>query len=420
MKSSYKKLGNYIQVVNKRDTNKTVDKLLGVSIRKVLIPSIANIIGTDMSTYKIIQKNQFAYGPVTSRNGDKISVALLEDYEEAIVSQAYTVFEVIDKNELLPEYLMMWFRRPEFDRYARFKSHGSAREIFGWDEMCDTELPIPSIEKQKEIVKEYHILVDRIELNNQLITKLEETAQAIYKQWFVDFEFPDENGLPYKSNGGEMVWCEELEKEIPEGWELKEINKLGYIKHGYAFKGENFVEKETQLVLISPGNFKINGGFNFEKNKFYKGTFPEDYTLMEDDLIFNMTDLSKKGDTLGNSALIPNVAFKKLLHNQRVGKFESINKENNYFLYFTTNELDYKQYILGTATGTTVRHTSPTRIAEFRILFPKREAIVIFNKVVDPMIKLINQNISMDYKLKQLKDLLLMRMTKVETEKANA
>lgn len=226
MKSSYKKLGNYIQVVNKRDTNKTVDKLLGVSIRKVLIPSIANIIGTDMSSYKIIQKNQFAYGPVTSRNGDKISVALLEDYEEAIVSQAYTVFEVIDKNELLPEYLMMWFRRPEFDRYARFKSHGSAREIFGWDEMSDTELPIPSIEKQVEIVREYNVIQNRISLNNKLITKLEETAQTIYKQWFVEFEFPDENGKPYKSNGREMVWCEELEKEIPLGWygvQLKDL-----------------------------------------------------------------------------------------------------------------------------------------------------------------------------------------------------
>ncbi|MGZ9677518.1 restriction endonuclease subunit S [Flavobacterium sp. GNP001] len=115
-------------------------------------------------------------------------------FDKMLVSQAYTPFEIIDKNELLPEYLMMWFRRPEFDRYARFKSHGSAREIFGWDEMCDTELPIPSIEKQKEIVKEYHILVDRIAVNNQFITKLEEITQAIYKQWFVDFEFPDENG----------------------------------------------------------------------------------------------------------------------------------------------------------------------------------------------------------------------------------
>jgi len=169
MRSTYKPLGNYIREVNNRDIKLEVDLLLGVSIQKKFIPSIANTIGTDMSTYKIIKRNQFAYGPVTSRNGDKISIALLEDYEEAIVSQAYTPFEVSDTNKLLPEYLMMWFRRPEFDRYARFMSHGSAREIFGWEEMCNTLLPIPSITKQREIVKEYNTVVNRIKLNQQLI-----------------------------------------------------------------------------------------------------------------------------------------------------------------------------------------------------------------------------------------------------------
>jgi len=188
MRKNYKRLGDYIRLVNIRDVNVLVVKLLGVSIRKEFIPSIANLVGTDMSTYKIIKKRQFAYGPVTSRNGDKISIALLDEYDEAIVSQAYSVFEIIDFEKLLPEYLMMWFRRPEFDRYARFKSHGSAREIFDWNEICDTQLPIPTIEKQVAIVNEYQVLVDRINLNNGLIQKLEVTAQAIYKQWFVDFE----------------------------------------------------------------------------------------------------------------------------------------------------------------------------------------------------------------------------------------
>lgn len=133
MRLNYKRLGAYIRVVNNRNSNLEVDTLLGVSIRKVLMPSIANTVGTNMNTYKIIEKGQFAYGPVTSRNGDKISIALLNEHDKAIVSQAYTVFEVIDENLLNPEYLMMWFRRPEFDRYARFKSHGSAREIFDWN-----------------------------------------------------------------------------------------------------------------------------------------------------------------------------------------------------------------------------------------------------------------------------------------------
>ena len=218
MKSNYKKLGPYIREIIEKNSGNQIDKLLGVSIQKLFITSIANTIGTDMSTYKIVRKNQFAYGPVTSRNSDKISVALLQECD-CIVSTTYTVFDIINHHELLPEYLIMWFRRPEFDRYARFMSHGSVREIFGWEEMCNVELPIPSIEKQKVIVAEYNTIINRIKLNEQFNQKLEETAQAIYKQWFVDFEFPDENGKPYKSNGGKMTFNEALEKNIPKGWD---------------------------------------------------------------------------------------------------------------------------------------------------------------------------------------------------------
>lgn len=187
MKSNYKPLGKYVQPVVGRNNDLGDLPLVGLSIQKKFIPSIANTIGTDMSTYRIIERNQFAYGPVTSRNGDKITIALFNDFDKALISQAYIPFEVKDSKELDPEYLMMWFRRPEFDRYARFKSHGSAREIFDWEEMCNTLLPIPHIDKQREIVKEYNTIQNRIVLNQQLIQKLEETAQAIYREWFVEY-----------------------------------------------------------------------------------------------------------------------------------------------------------------------------------------------------------------------------------------
>lgn len=185
MTAKYHRLGDYIREVNVRNSELKVTRLLGLSIEKKFIPSIANIIGTDMAGYKIVHRRQFAYVPVTSRNGEKITVALLEDCDEAIISQAYTVFEVVDCEKLLPEYLMMWFRRPEFDRYARFHSHGSAREVFDWDELCDVLLPVPSIERQREIVSEYETLTRRIRLNNQMIEKLEATAQALYHKTFV-------------------------------------------------------------------------------------------------------------------------------------------------------------------------------------------------------------------------------------------
>lgn len=151
MASNYRKLGDYIEQTNERNSELLVDKLLGVSIEKKFIPSIANTIGTDFSGYKIVHPGEFAYGPVTSRNGDKISIAFYEGNEDCIISSSYTPF-ALKNSGLLPEYLMMWFDRSEFDRYARFKSHGSAREVFDWDQLCAVELPIPEIDIQQKIV----------------------------------------------------------------------------------------------------------------------------------------------------------------------------------------------------------------------------------------------------------------------------
>lgn len=167
MRTDYKVLGNYIRLVDERNRDLSVTNLLGVSIGKKFITSIANIVGTDLSRYKIVRTGQFAYGPVTSRNGEKISIAYL-DGDDCIISSSYTVFEVIDKEELDPEYLMLWFSRPEFDRYARYKSHGSVREIFDWNELCMVELPVPNISEQKNIVKAYKTITDRIALKQKI------------------------------------------------------------------------------------------------------------------------------------------------------------------------------------------------------------------------------------------------------------
>lgn len=186
MKSNYKKLGKYIRQVDIRNTEGKTDNLLGVSVAKQFIPSIANTVGTDFTKYKVVKKGQFTYIPDTSRRGDKIGIALLEDYDEGLVSNVYTVFEVIDEKELIPQYLMLWFSRPEFDRFARFKSHGSVREVMDWDEMCNVELPIPTYEEQKQIVDSYNAIKTRIAIKKQINDNLEATARAIYKKMFIE------------------------------------------------------------------------------------------------------------------------------------------------------------------------------------------------------------------------------------------
>ena len=184
MREGYDVLGKYISLVDERNRELSITNLLGVSIEKRFIPSIANIVGTDLSSYKIVRTGQFAYGPVTSRNGEKISIALLSG-EDCIISSSYTVFEIKDKNHLDAEYLMLWFSRPEFDRYARYRSHGSVREIFDWEEMCSVELPVPEISKQKEIVKAYRAITDRIELKRKINDNLEAQAQAYFDSLFI-------------------------------------------------------------------------------------------------------------------------------------------------------------------------------------------------------------------------------------------
>ena len=212
---NYRKLGEYIQPVDIRNSDLQVSHLLGVSVEKRFIESIANTIGTDFSKYKIVEKGQFTYIPDTSRRGDKIGIALLTDFDKGLVSNIYTVFEITDTSKLLPEYLMLWFSRPEFDRYARYKSHGSVREIFDWDEMCRVELPIPDIKEQQKIVDAYNAITKRIKIKQKINENLEKTAISILN---------DKIGQTVFSNSTEKE-IEEKKNSLPQGWKLITISE---------------------------------------------------------------------------------------------------------------------------------------------------------------------------------------------------
>ena len=162
-----KTLGDYIEQSDERNRDLKIDNLIGISVNKVFMKTKSNKDRLDLSNYKVVNPRDFGYVSVTSRNGEKISIALLAE-EAGLVSSTYTVFRTKDKKKLLPEYLMLWFRRPEFDRYARFHSWGSARETFDWADMCNVKLPIPYIEAQKAIVTIYHTLETRKRINGKL------------------------------------------------------------------------------------------------------------------------------------------------------------------------------------------------------------------------------------------------------------
>jgi len=409
MQSNYKRLGDYIREVNIRNKGLKDYPLLGVSIQKKLMPSIANTIGTDMSTYKLIKRNQFAYGPVTSRNGEKISIALADQYENALLSQAYTVFEVIDENELHPEYLMMWFKRAEFDRYARFMSHGSAREIFSWAEMCEVLLPIPSPEKQLEIVREYNVVQNRIKLNNQFIAKLEETAQAIYKQWFVDFEFPNENGLPYKSSGGEMNWQQKLNKELPIEWTSTILNDL--------------VNNQNPITygVVKPGDIVLNGVKFIRSGDLKSGQilFPQLRTIsLEISGQYKRTKLSGGEIVIsivgnpGQIALVPS-----FLAGANIARQVAVVKPHN-----SKVALYLKNYLISIQGQETLRDITIGSVQEVINLEDLRNIIIsipkqdVLNKY-DILASSFERHLQLNYRINEelmlLKELVLSKMTKI-------
>lgn len=412
MRSNYKRLGDYIREVNIRNVEDKKDNLLGVSVTRVFIQSIANTVGTDFTKYKVVKKNQFTYIPDTSRRGDKIGIALLVDYEEALVSQAYTVFEIVNTEQLLPEYLMMWFRRTEFDRYARYMSYGSVREVFGWEDFCNMKLPVPSIEKQREVVNEYHVLVDRLNLNNRLIEKLEETAQAIYKHWFVEFEFPDEEGKPYKTNGGEMVFNEELDMEIPKGWEVGALKSVcSKIGSGATPRGGKNTYLSEGIPLIRSMNvydFIFSSDpiayINEKQAKALENVF-----VKENDVLLNITGVS-----VARCCKVP-----KYILPARVNQHVMIIRPKVYslthyllcLLCYTEN----KAKLLGISqSGSTREAINKTDVEDFRIIIPQKDTLGIFEKKLHTIFELLEMKILQNEKISQLCNILLSKLATLE------
>ena len=168
MKSNYDILGNHIRLIDTRNRESITDRVLGINIDKFFMPSVANVIGTDLSKYKLITKGKFACNPMHVGRDERLPVALYDEEEPAIVSPAYFMFEVVDNSILNEDYLMMWFRRPEFDRICWLHTDGSVRGGITWDDICRLELPIPPIEKQLEIVNSYKAITERIALKKKI------------------------------------------------------------------------------------------------------------------------------------------------------------------------------------------------------------------------------------------------------------
>jgi len=411
MKSNYKPIGDFIQLVDNRNSELKNLPLIGVTVNKKFIPSVANTIGTNMKNYKLIRKNQFACSLMQVRRDGKIPVALMKE-DEAIISQAYPVFEIVDTSKLLPQYLMMWMSRSEFDREACFYAVGGVRGSLEWEDFCVMELPVPSIEKQKEIVKEYHNITDRIKLNEQLNQKLEETAQAIYKEWFIDFEFPNEDGKPYKSSGGEMVYNVELDIDIPIGWEVSNIaNQIEY-KKGYAFKSIDYVDSGVSIVRVSNlthNSININECYFIDTNQAeeYK-----QYKLKTNDIVIATVGswANNPASVVGKVIKVPIIA-KGFLLNQNTVRLRTKDNRLQEYLYQHLKTKQYSEYVITGAQGS-ANQASVTlnHLFEYSFLVPDNNVIQKLHTTFNAINTETNIMNKENNSLVKLKEILLSKM----------
>ena len=371
-KMEYHRLGDYIRPVDVRNRDLKVNLSQGICNAKYF--QNPKQVADNPETHKIVRTGQFAYNRATTRNGEKISIALREG-PDCTVSSAYQVFEIVDKNLLDPKYLMMWFKRPEFDRYAIYYSHGSAHEFFEYESMCNVILPIPSIARQREIVAEYETLTNRIRLNEQMIQRLEATAQALYRKMFVDG----------------------VDKEnLPEGWRRGMLSEVSQ----YVDEKIHLADVEESVYIATENMLKDKRGIVASINKPDEGKGTRFQT--DDILISNIRPYFKK---------IWRASFCGACSND-VLCFRAKNEFNASMLYYTLEQDAFFDYVMAGSNGVKMPRGDKEWIMNYPVVIPSKVDILHYQEMTDCIRK---QNVCTkqeNSKLTELQSLLLARMGK--------
>lgn len=349
MELKYKSIGNYIHLIDNRNTDLECTKLVGLTVEKKFIPSVANIIGTDLSKYKVIKKNQFACSLMQVSRDGKMPVAMFRE-DSAIMSPAYPMFEVNDEKELMPEYLEMYLSRSEFDREAVFYAIGGVRGSLEWSDFCDIQLPVPPIEEQRRIVSEYQTVERRIANNEALIQKLEETAQAIYHHTFVE-------GID--------------EENLPEGWRKDVLYDIAEFLNGKPC--QNFATIESHFIPVLKIR-ELGLGYTDKDSDKVVNTFPKEYIIHYGDLVFSWSA----------SLFVDFWCYKEVALNQHLFKVTS----NEFPLWFCYLWIKYHISIwknIITAKAVSMGHIKKNDLQSAVVFIPTKKEMQDLDSMIAPL-----------------------------------
>ena len=379
MKSSYDILGNHIRLIDTRNRESITDRVLGINIDKFFMPSVANVIGTDLSKYKLITKGKFACNPMHVGRDERLPVALYDEEEPAIVSPAYFMFEVVDNSILNEDYLMMWFRRPEFDRICWLHTDGSVRGGITWDDICRLELPIPPIEKQLEIVNSYKAITERIALKQKINDNLEATLTAIFKKMFIE-----DNTISF---------CNKKLYELTETIDNR----------GKTPPNNNI---ETPYPLIEIASLRTDGRIatyrncsKFVTEEVYNSWFRSGHPKQKDILMSTVGSLAELKLFWGDKGSIA----------QNIVAFRCY--DNNLPMYLYQYLLRKQHELAAYEIGSVQASIKVSQVIEYDIAIPPKDLLDSFDKISTRLTELIYQNEADIDVCHKLSDTLLQRLT---------
>lgn len=365
MAQNYQKIGDYISVLDNRNADGSITNLMGISIDKCYIPSVANVIGTDLNNYKVIRKGQFACSLMQVSRDQRIPLAMYTSDEPAIMSPAYVMFEVNRPGELLPEYMELWFKRAEFDREASFYAVGGVRGSLDWEDFCKMKLPVPSISEQRKTVHDYQVITDRIELLRRMNGTLFDVMNVVYSKWFIQFE-------PF---GGSK----------PSDWTNGKIEDIAEF-YDYLRKPLSGEERESMQKL-----YPYYGAISIVD-------YVDDY-LFDDTYVLLSEDGANILDDKGHPAL--QFIHGKVWVNNHAHVLKAKNGFSDASLYVFLSNMQMQTIVTGAAQP----KINQENLRSFPTVIPARNVIEDFNKVVDPLFLRISENNDEINKLNQLKDL---------------
>ena len=372
---NYKKLGDIVELIDERNKDGKVQTLIGVSIDKCFIKSVANTIGTDLTKYQVIRKNDFACSLMQVSRDGKIPIACLKDYDEAIMSPAYYIFRIKNTNEVLPDYLAMWFMRTEFDREASYIAVGGVRGSMPWEDFCDMKLPVPDLKEQEKIVNTYNAITKRIQLKQKINENLEKTAQCLFDELNINKESFEEKTIAEISNS--VICGKTPSTAIKEYWGTD----IPFITIP-DMHGKNFIS-QTERYLSQEGK-----------------SSQENQTLPPKSICVSCIA------TVGLVSITTTISQT----NQQINSIICKEGISPFYVFMTLKGMNEELKRLG-AGGSTTLNISKSLFSSIKIAIPNKKEMDLFENEISPIFDSILMNEKEISKLQELKQLVISRIS---------